>query len=413
VLRHVAAHDGQTITYASSTDPWHRASDIDYSIEQPGLDFILQSKLTCGQPTLIPVGLLYDTVDNSAAEVSYILRRGYNVNEIELGEEPDGQWVAPEDYAALYLQTAQRLRRESQRLKLGGPSLQSFEDQLLAWPDSNQDRSWMHRFLQRIQSEHQDLDFVSFEYYPFDEICESTPRNLEEVGPRLTAMISSLRRDGVSADIPWYLTEYGYSVFAGKPEVTLEGALFSAQTVGTFLSLKGSRTYLYGYEPGYLMNELGCSWGNLMMLQMDSKTPSIHRLSTYYACQLMTQEWMSPNGGQHQILPVRLQMSREAHGLQAYAVARPDNQLSLMLVNDSPSVPVSLHLNFEGSEGKLQSLSGTVEQITYSKEQYEWRNAGRNGHPLHSKPPEKRTLSASSSYQIPPYSLTILRGTLP
>jgi hypothetical protein len=69
VIRHVAAHDGQTITYASSTDPWHRASDIDYSIEQPGLDFILQSKLTCGQPTLIPVGLLYDTVDNSAAEV--------------------------------------------------------------------------------------------------------------------------------------------------------------------------------------------------------------------------------------------------------------------------------------------------------------------------------------------------------
>jgi len=413
VLRHVAAHDGQTITYASSTDPWHRASDIDYSIEQPGLDFILQSKLTCGQPTLIPVGLLYDTVDNSAAEVSYILRRGYNVNEIELGEEPDGQWVAPEDYAALYLQTAQRLRRESQRLKLGGPSLQSFEDQLLAWPDSNQDRSWMHRFLQRIQSEHQDLDFVSFEYYPFDEICESTSRNLEEIGPRLTAMMSSLRRDGVSADIPWYLTEYGYSVFAGKPEVTLEGALFSAQTVGTFLNLRGSRTYLYGYEPGYLMNELGCSWGNLMMLQMDSKTPSIHRLSTYYACQLMTQEWMSPNGGQHQILPVRLQMSREAHGLQAYAVARPDNQLSLMLVNDSPSVPVSLHLNFEGSEGKLQSLSGTVEQITYSKEQYEWRNAGRNGHPLHSKPPGKRTLSTSSSYQIPPYSLTILRGTLP
>ena len=100
----------------------------------------------------------------------------------------------------------------------------------------------MHRFLQRIQSEHQDLDFVSFEYYPFDEICESTPRNLEEVGPRLTAMISSLRRDGVSADIPWYLTEYGYSVFAGKPEVTLEGALFSAQTVGTFLGLRGSRT---------------------------------------------------------------------------------------------------------------------------------------------------------------------------
>ena len=61
---------------------------------------------------------------------------------------------------------------------------------------------------------------------------------------------------------------YGYSVFGGRPEVDIEGVLFNADTVGVFLSLGGSKPYLYGYEPNYLQNELKCSWGNLMMLQL-------------------------------------------------------------------------------------------------------------------------------------------------
>src|SRR6266480_4421326 len=51
----------QTIIYVSSTDPWHRAEDIDYKTEQPGLDFILRSKLTNHLLVLVPVGVLYDT----------------------------------------------------------------------------------------------------------------------------------------------------------------------------------------------------------------------------------------------------------------------------------------------------------------------------------------------------------------
>ena len=410
IVRHDASHEDQTITYASSTDPWHRASDKDDSIEQPSLDFILQSKLTSHQPTLIPVGVLYDTPDNAAAEVSYLLKRGYDVNEIELGEEPDGQWVTPEDYAALYLQTANRLRRLSDKLKLGGPSLQSFEEQLLTWPDSTQDRSWMHRFLRSIRSEGEYLDFFSFEYYPFDEICESTPRNLIETGPRLAAMISGLERDGLSRKIPWYLAEYGYSVFAGRPEVEMDGALFSAEVVGTFLTLHGSRAYLYGYEPGYLMNELGCSWGNLMMLQIDSKRHTINRLATYYASQLMTQVWMDPAGGKHEVLPVKLETKGRNPALQVYAVARPHGQVGLLLVNCSPSLAADLDVKFAGPEGTVASFAGEVTQVMFSPEQYLWKSAGADGHPVRSLPPVAQSISNSSSYHIPAYSLSVLRG---
>src|SRR5207244_6846876 len=80
----------QTIVYVSSTDPWHRAEDIDYKKEQPGLDFVLRSKLANQLPVLVPVGVLYDTPDNAVAEIRYLLARAYSLEGVELGEEPDG-----------------------------------------------------------------------------------------------------------------------------------------------------------------------------------------------------------------------------------------------------------------------------------------------------------------------------------
>src|SRR5262245_20359389 len=76
-VRHAADRHRQTVIYVSSTDPWHRAEDIDYKVEQPGLDFILRSELTNHLPVLVPVGVLYDTPENATAEINYLLRRNY------------------------------------------------------------------------------------------------------------------------------------------------------------------------------------------------------------------------------------------------------------------------------------------------------------------------------------------------
>ncbi len=254
------------------------------------MDFILPSKLTNNLPVLVPVGVLYDTPENAVAEIQYLLRRNYSLEGIELGEEPDGQWVSPEDYAALYAGVARRLAQLKSPLKVGGPSLQSFEDQLLTWANASGNRSWMNRFLEYIRGAKVRFDFLAFEFYPFDNICADAAPQLLEIPERLGAMMASLRRDGVPADIPWFMTEYGYSVFGGRPEVDIEGALFNADTVGAFLSLGGAKPYLYGYEPNYLQDELKCSWGNLMMLQLTPKSEQLNRLSAYYATQLLTKE---------------------------------------------------------------------------------------------------------------------------
>ena len=56
---------------------------------------------------------------------------------------------------------------------------------------------------------------------------------------------------------------------------------------------------------------------------------------------------------------------------------------------------------------------GQVELIQFSRQQYAWHDDGPNGHPIRSLPPARFTREASSSYELPPYSLTVLRGKLP
>ncbi len=415
-VHHAPDRHRQTIIYVSSTDPWHRAEDIDFSIEQPGLDFILRGALTNTLPVLVPVGALYDTPENAAAEINYLLRRNYNLEGIELGEEPDGQWVSPEDYAALYAGVARRLSTLNPHLKLGGPSLQNFEDRLLTWADAFGNRSWMNRFLKCVRGAGAPFDFLSFEFYPFDNICAPAPPQLLEIPSRLGSMLASLRSDGVPSDIPWLMTEYGYSVFAGRHEVDVEGALFNADTVATFLTLGGAKSYLYGYEPNYLQDELKCSWGNLMILQLNPKGDQLNRLSVYYAAQLITKEWMQPTSDSHDIFPVTIKQEKptSSPAVTVYAVRRPDKQWALLAINKHPKHAAQLNVQFNipGAQQPVRFV-GQVEVIQFSRQQYAWHDDGPNGHPIRSLPPARFTREGSSTYELPPYSLTVLRGKVP
>ena len=415
-VRHAPDRHQQTVIYVSSTDPWHRAEDIDYKVEQPGLDFILRSELTNHLPVLVPVGVLYDTAGKRTAEINYLLRRQYPLEGVELGEEPDGQWAFARGLcSALRCSRSAARCTLNPRLKLGGPSLQNFEDHLLTWSDASGNRSWMNRFLKCVRSARVPFDFFSFEFYPFDNICADAAPRLFEIPTRLSAMMTTLRADGVTTAIPWLMTEYGYSVFAGRHEVDIEGALFDADTVGTFLTLGGSKPYLYGYEPNYLQDELKCSWGNLMMLQLNPNSDQLNRLSAYHAAQLLTKEWMEPTNETHEIFPVTIthQKPMLSRAISVYAVRRPDKQWALLAINKHPkrTAQLSVQFNFPATR-QQESFAGDVDVIQFSGDQYLWHDDGSNGHPIRSLPPARFTQKASSFYDLPPYSLTVLRGKL-
>ena len=194
----------------------------------------------------------------------------------------------------------------------------------------------------------------------------------------------------------------------------MEGAVFDADGVGTLLTLGGSKPYLYGYEPNFLQDELNCSWGNLMMLQLNSNSDRLTRLSAYHAAQLITKEWMQPINETHEIFPVTITQRKPAllHAVSLYAVRRPDKQWALLAINKHPNRTARLSVRFTSSKTQRQvSFEGEVSVIQFSRYQYVWHDDGPDGYPIRSLPAASFTQKATSVYELPPYSLTVLRGS--
>jgi hypothetical protein len=97
-----------------------------------------------------------------------------------------------------------------------------------------------------------------------------------------------------------------------------------------------------------------------------------------------------------------------------YAVRRPDKQWALLAINKHPNRTAQLNVGFKiPGAPQLVPFRGQVEVIQFSRQQYAWHDDGPNGHPIRSFPPAHLTQKASSFYDLPPYSLTVLRGKVP
>jgi hypothetical protein len=100
VLRHTPDQE-QTTTYCSSVDPWHGPADLPTTKQaQLGFDLFYSSGITRALPAMVPVALIYGTPEDAVAEISYLRKRNYPISYVEMGEESDGQYMLPEDYAS-------------------------------------------------------------------------------------------------------------------------------------------------------------------------------------------------------------------------------------------------------------------------------------------------------------------------
>lgn len=425
VVRHAPRRDGQTRFFVSSTDPWHRASDLDPTVEQPGVDRVFASGLSNGLPVLMPVGALYDTPDNAAALLRYLRRRGYPVPRIEIGEEPDGQYVAPEDFGTLYLQMADALRAVDPAVVLGGPSLQPFqsvgEHAMMAWSGTAvaPDQNWLSRLLHywRERGRLADLGFLSFEWYPFDDGCAPPTAHLLRAPALLSATVANLYAQGLPRTTPLLITEYGYSAFATQLEVDLPGALFNADVIGTFLALGGATAYLYGLEPTPLYREANCdSWGNNTLFLANDERHILARTATYHGAVLVTRHWLGNPNQPHRVYPARVEVEGPdgAAAPTAYALYRPDGRWALLLVNKDPTRDWNVTPRFVGLEGD-GALRGPARLYQFSAAQYQWRANGEQGRPLRSQPAQATELPAGGELHIrlPPESLTVIEGNGP
>ncbi|MBV8153685.1 MAG: discoidin domain-containing protein [Candidatus Eremiobacteraeota bacterium] len=402
----------QSLTYVSSVDPWHTAaSRVGYQ-EQPGLDLIARSGLTRNAPATYPVPMLYSTPENAVAEVRYLLARGYPIRSIELGEEPDGQYVTPEDDAALYVQWSRAIAAAAPNLKLGGPVFSGANDDVQAWPDAAGDVSWLHRFLGYLRSHRalDELSFFSFEHYPYDG-CEHAAKLRKDLEnePALMRHITGIwRGDGLPPDIPMYVTEANFSAvnFTQVP-MQIQGGLWLADYFASALSNGVSGVVYYQYEPVPLSRNKQCpaDWGNLTMFVADRSARIRATNAQYRAAQMLAQQWVVPGNQPHELF-----RATSSPALSAYAVHRPDGTWSVMFVNKDVSAR-TVAPTFAGMGGTA-AFGGAVTEVTYGSAQYEWHAGGAASYASPNRPPLVQTIPAAATYSIPAESITVLRGNV-
>jgi hypothetical protein len=344
-----------------------------------GFDLFFTSGVTRGLPAMIPVALLYDTPDNAVAEAAYLQKRGYPVSYIEMGEEADGQYMLPEDYAALYVQWATALHRVNPVLKLGGPSFQGVNKDIEVWPDANGKVSWTARFLDYLKQHNRlnDLAFFSFEHYPYDP-CRVPWGSLYDEPELMSHIMQVWRDDGVPSNIPMFATEGNLSSSASETYMDLFSGLWLADYIGSFLNAGGNAVYYFHYLP--LQMEHGCndSPGTFAMFTVDANYQIQQPLAQFFVAQLINLEWAQPGSAEHEVFPAKSDVEDGAgHALvTAYALKRPDGQWSLMIVNRDQHNAHKVRISFrDQSSREAGTFAGAVQVSAFGREQYHWQPA--------------------------------------
>jgi F5/8 type C domain len=435
VVRHTPDQE-QTTTYCSSVDPWHEPSDIGSTTQaQVGFDLFYQSGVTRGLPAMMPVAMLYDTPDNAAAEIAYLEKRRYPISYVEMGEEADGQYMLPEDYAALYLQWATALHRIDSALKLGGPSFQGVNKDIEVWPDANGRTSWLARFVDYLKQHGrmQNLAFFSFEHYPYDP-CRIPWGSLYDEPELINHIMQTWHEDGIPTDLPTFITEGNLSSAASETYQDIFAGVWLADYVGSFLNAGGNGLYFFHYLP--LKMEPGCngSPGTFGMFTVDADYRIQQPLAEFFVAQLINLEWVQPAGGEHQVFAARGDVDDGAghQMITAYAVKRPDGQWSVMAVNRDQQVAHKVRISFRGEAGAESGFAGTVKVATFGSRQYQW-HPSRTRFVAHAEQAAQNTIvmedngkadpdgpilrqdisaAPNSEYELPPASVVVIRGSV-
>ena len=408
---------GQPTYVSSSIDPWHAAADANNSGggQHSGFDVFFTSGLTNNLPAMIPVTMLYGTPDDAAAQIAYIEKRGYPIAWIEMGEEPDGKHAIPEDYGALYIQWANAIHKVDPKLKLGGPVFEGVNEDIRVWPDARGRTSWMGRFVDYLKAHGHlaDLAFVSFEHYPYGR-CNISWKDLYREPQLMKHILDVWREDGVPKNVPLMVTESSLAAGLNGHMSTIFGALWLADSIGSFFEGGGAAYYHSPIQPQGTQSTCQ-GWGSWSNFEADRDYNITGYTSFYFAAHMINLEWVAHRSGVHQMFASSTDV-KDAEGnlmVTSYAVRRPDGNWSLMLVNRDETNSHTVRAEFEDSKSKrTRFFSGPVSFVTFGSEQYVWKDDGPNSHADPDGPPAAATIAGGTqaTFTLPKSSITVLRG---
>lgn len=409
----------QTITQASSVDPWHTSDGIVSSRIQTGFDLFFTSGYTNHLPAMIPIAMIYATPEDSAAELTYLEKRGYPISFVEMGEEPDGAYMLPEDYAALYVQWATALHKVDPKLKLGGPVFTGVNEDIKVWPDSQGRTSWLGRFIDYLKAHGrlQDLAFVSFEHYPLDP-CIINWSDLFKEPQFVKTILNAWREDGVPANVPLINSESNVSWSLTDPMQGIFAGLWLADSVGAFLTDAGPDAVYYHspIQPEPLRP--GChAWSTYGNFVANDKLEIKQFTAQYFAGQMLNQDWVQHGAGIHSLYPASADLRDETDRdiITAYAVKRPDGEWSLLIINKDPDNAHDMKIAFEeGGRTTGAAFTGKVKVVTFGAAEYVWHSSGSTSHADPDGPPKRSEVQWTSGQSIllPKASMTVLSGKI-
>ncbi|HEX4545548.1 MAG TPA: discoidin domain-containing protein [Candidatus Acidoferrum sp.] len=417
-LRHTPDQD-QTATYCSSVDPWHEPGDLaERAGDQIGFDLFYASGITRGLPAMIPIAMLYGTPEDATAEIAYIEKRGYPISYVEMGEEPDGHYTLPEDYAALYVQFAAALHRVDPKLRLGGPIFTGENKDIEVWPDADGKASFTGRFIDYLKAHGKltELAFFSFEHYPIDP-GKVQWSSLYDEANLVQKIMKVWREDGVPASVPFFITESNLSSASSEAYMDIFGGLWLADYIGAFLAGGGEAVYYFHYLPEPLGRGHNNSPGTFGLFLADREYKLKQPLSQYFVSQLINLEWVQPGDGFHKAFPAASDLRDDAgHTLvTTYAVLRPDGQWSLLVVNKDQENAHTVNISFDDATKKAAGFfAGPVSVTTFGKAQYAWHPNLNGGTADPDGPAAKSTVraSAGTTFTLPAASVTVIRGSV-
>lgn len=416
IVQHTT-NQAQTLTQASSVDSWHSGEGIIPSRIQTGFDLFFKSGYTNRLPAMIPIAMIYATPEDSAAELSYIEKRGYAVSYVEMGEEPDGAYMLPEDYAALYVQWATALHKVDPHLKLGGPVFTGVNDDIKVWPDAQGRTSWLARFIGYLKAHGRmsDLAFVSFEHYPLDP-CVINWSDLYREPQFVKTILNAWREDGVPAEVPLINTESNVSWSLTDPMQDLFAGLWLADSVGAFLTTAGPGAAYYHspIQPEPLRP--GChAWSTYGNFVANDKLEIKQHTAQYFASQLLNLDWVKHGAGMHELYPAAADLHDEANHdlITAYAVKRPNGDWSLLIINKDPGNAHEVNIIFEdGGKETAARFEGLVSTVTFGAAEYVWHSSGETSHADPDGPASRGSIVWKEGQKVllPRASVTVVTG---
>ena len=241
---------------------------------------------------------------------------------------------------------------------------------------------------------------MSFEHYPFlingfSPPCEWDTLYLE---PGIMKHVLQMwRDDGVPREVPLIISESGITAGSGrKGYLGVTGnAIWECDAFGTFFEQGGAAFY----RPAINNGAGGRRGGGGPPGGGTYGTP---QYTPFTSAHLINFEWLQHDAGINQIFPASADLVDPAgrNVITAYAVHRPDDHWSLMLINHDLNASHRVRLAFEDAQRGARVFTGPVALVQYCNNPAE--NLATSTAP-----------SADATYALPPGSITVIRGKLP